>query len=534
MTFSIQIPGATGPTEVALEAGTSAIFVGANGGGKTRLAVLFEKSLGEAAHRISAHRALNLNPSVSKISEAEARNGLLKGGPSDGHHRLAHRWQQKEAVALLNDFDFLVQALFAEQTNTAYRNHSSARAGESRAFLPTKLETLAEIWDRLLPHRKLVLSGDDIQVSIAGVPETYSASQMSDGERSVFYMVGQVLIAAPNSLLIFDEPELHVHRSITGKLWDELEAARPDCAFVLITHDLEFAASRVAVKFVIRDYSPANGWTIDPVPEETGFSEDITTLILGSRRPILFSEGTGTSLDRAIYRACYPDWTVVARGGCEMVIHSVVTMRKNQAFTRVTCAGLVDADDYDEADVTKLGSLGVGVLPVSEIENLVVLPTVSRAIAEHEGFKDAELEDRLEKLKDAIFKLVEAPGAIDATVLSHCRRRIDRALKKIDLSDVTTTADLAQTYAHRTVGVDVTAIAAAAETYIRNAIQDRDLPALLTIYSNKGGLVNLAASHLKRTTKSEFENWLARVLRNDQAPHVKAAIQLVLPALQAR
>jgi ABC-type branched-subunit amino acid transport system ATPase component len=67
----------------------------------------------------------------------------------------------------------------------------------------------------------------------------YKASEMSDGERAIFYMIGQTLAAAENSLLIFDEPELHVHRSIMDKLWDDLEAARQDCAFVFITHDLE-------------------------------------------------------------------------------------------------------------------------------------------------------------------------------------------------------------------------------------------------------------------------------------------------------
>ena len=43
-------------------AGSALIFVGANGGGKTRLAVLIEERLGASAHRISAHRALNMNP----------------------------------------------------------------------------------------------------------------------------------------------------------------------------------------------------------------------------------------------------------------------------------------------------------------------------------------------------------------------------------------------------------------------------------------------------------------------------------------
>src|SRR5664279_4675756 len=100
---------------------------------------------------------------------------------------------------------------------------------------------------------------------------------MSAGERAIFYMIGQALVAAEGSVLIVDEPELHVHRSIMSKLWDELEGARPDCAFVFITHDLEFAAGRVAQKFVIRDYLPLPQWTVEAVPANTGFSEELTT-----------------------------------------------------------------------------------------------------------------------------------------------------------------------------------------------------------------------------------------------------------------
>ncbi|MCQ1839163.1 AAA family ATPase [Neorhizobium galegae] len=532
MTFTITIPGPTSNETINLDQGTSLMFVGANGGGKTRLAVKIEEDIGVRSHRISAHRSLALNPKIQKISEAEARLGLQKGGTTDGYSRPGHRWQGKAAVALLNDFDFLVQALFAEQTNVAYRNHSAGREGKTEKFAATKLEQLAEIWHRLLPHRKLVLSGDDIRVSVTGKMETYSAEQMSDGERSVFYLVGQVLIAERDSLLIFDEPELHIHRSITGKLWDELEAARQDCAFIIITHDLEFAAARVGKKFVIRDYSPENSWIIEQVPEGTGFDEEVTTAILGSRRPILFTEGTATSLDQAVYRACYPDWTVIPRGSCEEVIHSVVTMRKNAALTRVTCSGIVDADDYEAADVERLNALNIGVLSVSEIENLILLPSVSRAIAEHEGYGGAELEAQLEKLKSSLIAVVDSADAIEAAVLTHCKRRIDRALKKVDLSGASKTVDLAKEFAERLQTLDVEKIASEAETLLKTTISERDLTSLLAIYSNKG-MMALAATHLKRTKKDDFEDWLARVLRNDQAPEVKSAIQSVVPKLSA-
>ena len=45
----------------------------------------------------------------------------------------------------------------------------------------------------------------------------------------------------------------------------------------------------------------------------------------------------------------------------------------------------------------------ISVLPVAEIENIILLPPVSRAIAELESYKGAELEDVLTTLKDAIF-----------------------------------------------------------------------------------------------------------------------------------
>lgn len=52
---------------------------GPNGSGKTRLAAHIEQQLGLNAHRISAHRALSLNPGVRKISETEALRSLRTG-----------------------------------------------------------------------------------------------------------------------------------------------------------------------------------------------------------------------------------------------------------------------------------------------------------------------------------------------------------------------------------------------------------------------------------------------------------------------
>jgi ABC-type dipeptide/oligopeptide/nickel transport system ATPase subunit len=537
MTFNFQIPGSSQQTSIAIEPGSSVVFVGANGSGKTRLAVFIENSVGEGAHRISAHRALTLNPAVPKIRGAEALRKLRYGTEYEHatvEYREGNRWGgSMAAVAMLNDFDSLIQALFADQSVTTLETHTQYRAGTLTKATATKFEILSDIWQRLLPHRKLVISGDDIRVSIAGVAQNYPASGMSDGERAIFYLIAQALVAAESSLLVIDEPELHVHPSIMSNLWDELEAAREDCAFLFITHDLNFAAARAAQKYFIRSYSSTPSWAIERVPENTGFSEEVTTLILGSRRPILFVEGVGSSLDLAIYRCCYSQWTVIPRGSCEQVIHAVVTMRANAQLTNVTCAGIVDADDYTEEDIQYLNDLGVFPLPVSEVENLILLPEISRAIAQLEGYEGADLEQQLSKLQMAIFETLQSQAAIDDVVVRYCRRRIDRALKKIDRSGPKSVTNLVAEYDTQTANLDVAGIAAVATRKIQAALESGDLPSLLTIYDNKG-LLALAAQHLKQVRLATFEAWLPRVLRDEErAPYLIATLRAVLPTVRA-
>ena len=472
---------------------------------------------------------------MAKISERNALAGLRTGNPEENAQigqRAWGRWQHNSAVALLSDFDFLVQALFAEQCNRSLVTHRERREGSLAEAIPTKLERLVEIWQRLLPHRELHVTGDNIEVSISGGSAKYPASQMSDGERSIFYMIGQVLAAAEDSVLIIDEPELHVHRSIMSKLWDELEAARSDCAFIFITHDLEFAAARLAQKFSIEDYHPTPWWKLKPVQSETGFDEATATLILGSRVPVLFVEGTNTSLDNSIYRCCFPGWTVIPRGSCQEVIHAVTTMRANSDLTRIKCAGLVDADDFTESEKAFMSARGIGILPVSEIENLVLLPRVSRAIAESEGHTGPGLQKCLDDLAAAVFASL-TPQLIEEVVVRHSKRQIDRFLKRIELREAESIAVLATQTAQRLAALDINIIADNARVELVKAKSNKDLTALLARYDNKG-LFALAALHLKRTRASHFEDWLTRVLLNNKAPAVLVAIRAALPSLEAR
>jgi hypothetical protein len=177
MIFNFEVLTPVGPHQFSVSSGSSLIFVGANGGGKTRLAVQIEQTNPTNVHRISAHRSLALNPAAPKISERLAKIGLKMGHASEEtliNQKSIYRWgNQKWATHLLVDFDFVIQGLFAEQSNTALLTHNAAHAGSTDTPRKTKFQTLISIWQRLLAHRELIVTGDDVNVRPAGTTDQH-------------------------------------------------------------------------------------------------------------------------------------------------------------------------------------------------------------------------------------------------------------------------------------------------------------------------------------------------------------------------
>lgn len=527
--------------ELTLKAGKTTIIIGANGSGKTRLAVYLEEQLGEKAHRIAAHRALNLNPNVNKISESKAKKYLTYGSEWDGisiSARESRRWDNKAPTILLDDFDYLLQYLFAQQNNLAVENNQKLNRGEEITNSKTKLDILQEVWERLLPLKKLHITADDIRVSSISIESAdYSASEMSDGERAVFYILGQVLSANEDSILIFDEPELHIHKSIISNLWDEIEKLRPDCSFLMITHDIEFAATRVAKKYVIRSYYSDPAWDISEIPDSE-LDEQTITLILGSRKPILFVEGDKTSLDMETYRLCYPEWTVIPKGSCKDVIQAVSSLRKlneNMRILNITCAGIVDRDTRVSSQIEELEGQGIKVLQYSEIENIFSLPSVAHEVLKIVGFTDNELTNKQEQFNTELLSYIrnELSGdKLEKFVVQRIHRQIDTYLKRIDLSDTKNCDEMKDkliSAVSALINSKINEWISEMKNEIQKCIDNENIDGLLYIYENKG-LLAKTASILMGTSKSNFEGLLVRQLKVPNN-NLLQAIKSVLPKL---
>ena len=317
--FTLSLPNKDSSTE-QLQTERSVVIIGANGSGKSRLGAWIEQRNPKPSliYRISTQKSLQMPSSVSPVSIDKAQNDLLYGYADlqtgqELDYRSGNRWGHKPATYFLNDFHKLLVLLFSEDYDVSSRYRSEAMSKTDRIEPPiTNLDKLKEIWGAVLPHRRLIIGGGKVETSIITNAEAkYFASEMSDGERVIFYLIGQGLSAPKDGIIVIDEPELHINKSIQIPLWNEIEKARPDCLFVYFTHDVDFAAAKSdSTKIWLKSFDGEN-WDWEEIQNVEGLPEELVIELLGSRRPVLFVEGDSGSYDAELFRLLYPDHLVI-------------------------------------------------------------------------------------------------------------------------------------------------------------------------------------------------------------------------------
>jgi hypothetical protein len=505
------------------------VFVGANGTGKTRLGSWIEMNspVAEKVHRISAQKSLSMPPSVSPQSVERAQASLLWGYEQGNHgHRHGSRWGGNPNTSLLSDFDKLMVYLFSDdyEKSIAYRRGAFAESG--RISPPeTKLDIVKRLWENVLPHRQLIIGGGVIRTAPRTGGAEYSASEMSDGERVVFYLIGEALSAHSNGVLVVDEPELHLHKSVQAALWDAIEAEREDLTFVYLTHDLEFAASRVAApKICLQMFDGAN-WTWYVAPPDTGLPEDVLLQIIGGRKHVLFVEGDETSLDYFFLRHVYPGANIVPAGSCDHVVHAVASFRSFEHLHQLQCAGLVDRDYRSDAAVAHLAARGVFVLQVAEIENALLGEPVLRVVAAELLREDAD--DICGAIKRKVFELLDAERERVASELAAAR--IEANFRSFNAKargkqELTTALTEVMQRANAVAAYDE------ADAEVCGILDSSCYEGALRVYSNKG-LLSLASSDFG-LKPGEYVELLKRLCLSDRKAAFLAALREQMPIIE--
>ncbi|APR03145.1 DUF4435 domain-containing protein [Thauera chlorobenzoica] len=398
MKMNVHLPPNSAELSV-VESSRSLLVVGANGSGKTRLGtwIEFDSPDRDKVHRISAQKSLAMpdstTPKSIDLATSELWTGYERAIEQNNiqGYKQGHRWQSKPAVSPLNDYHQLMVFLFSDHTEESAKYLSASKLTTSRVEPPkTKLDVVKEIWEKILPHRELVIGGLRIQTKTKDSQQSiYNSSDMSDGERVIFYLIGQCLAAPSSAIIVVDEPELHLHKSVQAPLWDQIEQSRPDCLFIYLTHDVDFAAAmEETTKIWLKSFN-GNRWDWELIKQDEAIPEDLLLEVLGSRKPVVFVEGVAGSFDSALYTSILSNYLVIPVGNCSQVVQSVKALKANPQLHHLNVFGIIDRDRRVPAEIQKLEQDSIFVLSVAEVENLFctkeLLALVSTRLARDEN-----------------------------------------------------------------------------------------------------------------------------------------------------
>lgn len=398
MAFTYWLPDEQGNrVEYATES-NAVIILGANGAGKSKLGAWMEQKDFANVHRIGGQRNLNFSENIQLKRYTQAEDFVFYGNDgSEGIFKAqkGQRWgwgnDRRFTTQLINDFDDVLAALFALKNNEndsfVAKCRDAEMAGTPLPHTPvTVIDKLKHIWDLVLPARHIIDEDSKFYAydDANGIQGKYSATQMSDGERAVLYLAAQVLCIPKNKTVIIDEPEIHLHRSIMNRLWKALEQNRPDCLFVYITHDTQFAAAHShADKIWIKEYDGQN-WKLEKLTGND-LPEELVLDILGSRKNVLFVEGERNSYDTQLYTELYPDYLIIPCGSCTQVIARTKAFRNNPSLHDCEVYGIIDRDFRSEYEIEKYKDDHIFTINVAEVENLFIVEELIRLMAAHMG-----------------------------------------------------------------------------------------------------------------------------------------------------
>lgn len=422
------------------------VLVGANGSGKTTLANKLRDTLNIRDGIVIPAQKLLLVPTFDNIPTLKAERK-----PFEQYQKKVVDDKQTYSAKNQDDFPYTlakeygseyrkVLALLVAERN-AKRNEiiDTKQDGTefNKAEFKTTIDTVIEIWNELIPHRKMLLDPDSnlvIKYRKGDVERNYEAYRMSDGERIILYLVGRVMQAPKNGLIIVDEPEVYLHRTVVDKLWNRLEKEREDCIFIYMTHDLQFATSRVGVKSWIKSYDYPSTWDIQVI-KNNEIPERLLMELLGSCKQILFCEGNSTnSLDKKIFDELFPNLIIYPLESCKEVIsytkaYNAIPNTNTKAF------GLVDTDFRTSEEINDLKTNGIFTYHVAEIENVFLVETFLKAFIDYHRWSGD-----IDKIKSNIIALLDKNK--EAQAANYVSAKIDYFYRKNHIAKGNTKAEV--------------------------------------------------------------------------------------------
>ena len=250
-------------------------------------------------------------------------------------------------------------------------------------------------------------------------------------------MAANVLTVEPGTVLLIDEPERHLHRSIIEPFLSALFAQREDCAFVISTHELALPiANPKARVLMVRscewEGDTAKTWDVEVLESNVDLPEDLKLDILGARRRVLFVEGTTNSLDLPLYSTLFPGLSVIPKGNCTDVIRAVNGLRGSHELHHIEAFGLIDRDDRTEDEFKKLAEDNVFALDVCSAEALYYCSDATAAVARRQAESlDRDPDEMIETAKQSAMEVIKESGLSERMSAKLCEKRVRNVVQSL-------------------------------------------------------------------------------------------------------
>lgn len=359
-----------------IKSGQLMFLVGANGAGKSTLMQHFAAQNHGRVRRITAHRQVWFNSNFIELTPASREQNERSILSQDQQAQARWRDDYAHLRSQVTIFDLI------DSENVEARKIADAARAKNMTLveqLAQRKSPMASLNDILqisnLPIRITVDQGSKL-LAERDDSLPYSIAELSDGERNAILIIANVLTAPPNTLILLDEPERHLHRSIVSPLLSTLLSYREDCAFVISTHDVGLPLDQdKASALLVRSYKHnPQSWQVDYIDAVENLDEEVALAVLGSRRVILFVEGRSSSLDLQIYQILFPQITIKAIGSCVEIERIVSGLRSSENSHWISAIGLIDRDNRSDQECIELEKSGIFALRQYSIESIYYHP----------------------------------------------------------------------------------------------------------------------------------------------------------------
>lgn len=530
MQFNITLPDRLGNHNTeTLVTENNIVLIGANGSGKSRFGAWIEQMMQNSisVHRISAQKALEI-PDFAQLKNLEQAEKALLLGRDDQYaslnNKISSRWNNNPTTYLLSDYDKLLSLLFAKSAERDRLHTLQTKMSQNYIPVPdSPIDVIVKIWSDIMPHREISFNDGKVLAKKTG-EASYHGKEMSDGERVTLYLIGQCLCAPENSIVIIDEPEIHLHKSLVDKIWNKIEELCQTKLLIYITHDLEFASSRNdAIKLWIKSYNGSNLWEWEEIPTDEILPDSLIIEILGSRKNVIFCEGENGSLDTTIYQLIYPHFHIIPRGSGSKVIEATKALNSNPHIHHLNAYGIIDSDYKEEDEKNSLLQHNIHTVSVAEIENLFCIEPILRIIAEH---LELNADEKVNEVIDYLINSLN--NEFDVQVSSKTEKIVEYKLGAYSkesnnqqglIDGLTTTLSR----------IDIPLIYTETRNKYQNAIVSRNLNDLLLIYNRKS--LPSRISSIFGLNNGQLPQLLIRLLKGSKKEDLLNSIKSYLPQI---